>query len=580
MKRTFRLRGRWSGELLLVGWPGVRHYSAEQAAIVLREWCAEDSSNAGQIVAMAAGSAGGARSLEDAITIVARLVADGSFAMIEVEPDALPGIPIFGRSRAEHGGDWENIPRLAELRESDPTFTFGSVSVELVHETGIPFAGREIKIKYGHGGSDRAVLDDLGRWSNRSTPIVGLPRVVFPKALELTELERSIGPRDGFEIEPTDLEIPSLDAPELTLPRYGTHFRIVVRSPEVVAPTDTRTACVRMVGMLFELNKAFLLPPALEGIRILAHMYEKMPGAEILVVGHTDRTGKKYRNDSMSLERARAVIAYMTDDVDAWLACYGKDVDVSRRWGPTEDLAMLSALPRAAERPYYSEEHDEHDVPAAIRRFQTAHGLAVDGEAGPETRRALIREYMELDGTTLPAGTTAVAHGCGEFFPAVPTDDEVEELQNRRVEVFFFRDGIKPRPTSENSKPGSTEYPAWNDAVDEERTFTPTKDGRGTLLLATDIDAELAELATVEFRLASLDGLFEQVVDGGSTRVTATGHVLLEFGEVPRGSFLTLVALFADGSQEILLEDKPFPELAQFGPNESVVDPFTLGRPT
>jgi hypothetical protein len=180
--------------------------------------------------------------------------------------------------------------------------------------------------------------------------------------------------------------------------------------------------------MLFELNKSFLLPAATEGTRLLEHMYRSMPDAQILAVGHTDRTGKKFRNDSLSLERAEAVVAYARDDVDRWLANYDSTMDASRRWGRGEDLLMLSCLPRG-NTPYYSAEHPEHSFEAATRRLQEAHGLVVDGDLGPVSRRALVGEYMALDGTSVPASAKFVAHGCGEHFPQIPTEDEVALLR-------------------------------------------------------------------------------------------------------------------------------------------------------
>src|SRR4051794_30337328 len=70
-----------------------------------------------------------------------------------------------------------------------------------------------------------------------------------------------------------------------------------------------------------------------------------------------------------------------------------------------------------------------------------------------------------------------IAHGVGENFPL---DDSGEELDDapadekadpidRRVELFFFDPefGITPPPPGKNSKPGSTEYPAWRDRTTE-----------------------------------------------------------------------------------------------------------------
>ena len=102
-----------------------------------------------------------------------------------------------------------------------------------------------------------------------------------------------------------------------------------------------------------------------------------------------------------------------------------------------------------ARSPYYAGPiHGQLDAATddALRRFQADHGLAVDGAPGPDTRRALVTDYMAIDGTSLPPGTDVARHGCGEYHNAVPTPDETEEQANRRVEVFFFEGPIEPPP--------------------------------------------------------------------------------------------------------------------------------------
>lgn len=109
---------------------------------------------------------------------------------------------------------------------------------------------------------------------------------------------------------------------------------------------------------------------------------------------------------------------------------------------------MLGALP-AGGPPYYEGPVDGvagTQTTEAVRRFQRDHGLTEDGAAGPVTRRALVTDYMALDGTSLPPGTPIQTHGCGEAHPQVPTPDETDEPANRRVEVFLFEGPIDPPP--------------------------------------------------------------------------------------------------------------------------------------
>lgn len=406
-------------EYLLVSARDVQQWSGATAREVLLGVLREGIGG-GEVrrVAERLGFAGDPSDAEAVARWVAEAIASGRLLAVALPQPFLGARPVLYRDEA--ADVWATAVPLSSLRE-EPTQEFAWVSIELVDHLGVPYASTELTLVHCDGRRDRVVLDALGRHTARAVAYPGPTRVELPARLDVAA--DTSGPplaMDGFQRNAGDIAVPRRGAPAVMLSVLDRHHRLVV------AP-DVRAACVRLVGMLFELNKAFLLPAALEGIRLLATMYERMPGAEILVVGHTDRTGKAFRNDSLSLERAEAVIAYMTDDVDAWLAFYGAQTDVSRRWGVTEDLLMLSSLP-VGQTPYYSASHGDHSFAAAVRRFQDANGLVVDGDPGPQTRRALIAQYMALDGTTLPGSVSALAHGCGEHFAVVPTEDGVEEL--------------------------------------------------------------------------------------------------------------------------------------------------------
>ncbi|MBN2037193.1 MAG: peptidoglycan-binding protein [Chitinispirillaceae bacterium] len=242
---------------------------------------------------------------------------------------------------------------------------------------------------------------------------------------------------------------------------------------------DMRAAvwCIRMYGFYFETEKCFLLPAAMKGIKKIKTQYDTCPGYAILIVGHADTRGGDSYNSTLSLERADSIHAYLQDTVEAWLDWYGAAKSASKRWGTREDQYMLSRVPENGPG-YYTGTVDGIAGPAtakAARAFQEDSGLKVDGIIGPQTRRALIREYMGLDNTSLPAGSPVTTHGCGEFFPEVPASadaaftagEEKRQSKNRRVEIFFFRDGIVPPPPGKLSGKESTEYPQWKAAATE-----------------------------------------------------------------------------------------------------------------
>lgn len=251
--------------------------------------------------------------------------------------------------------------------------------------------------------------------------------------------------------------------------------------PLVVLDGAAQRPQVRLVGgiprsvlaklkLFFNTNKTFLLPTALPSVRKLRALYAKNAPCKLLVVGHADTRGDVAFNDKLSLLRAEATIAYLKDDVDAWLKFY-KDSDEHKKWGKVEDHLMLTALPDYGDKPKGEDE---------VTFFQRTRNLKVDGDAGDETRRALVTEYMALDGASLSEQVgeiEAVAHGCGEHFPLDDTGEQLDtkpqnekrDRVDRRVDLFFFDPefGITPKPPGPNSKAKSPEYPLWRKRVAE-----------------------------------------------------------------------------------------------------------------
>lgn len=220
----------------------------------------------------------------------------------------------------------------------------------------------------------------------------------------------------------------------------------------------------RLFGLCFDTSKCFLLPSARGSLVRLKELYEKNPDTDLLVVGHTDRAGTPSHNDPLSLERAEAMVAFLQDKVDAWYAWYGSSKPADKRWGHREDELMIEGI---------AEDKGE-TLPVdrtPVEWYQETRGLQVDNIAGEQTRKALIKEYMSLDDTTLPEGIKIVAHGCGENFPVTAAADGTAAQEDRRVEMFFFdnayyrtqprAEAVLPPPPGKNSPPGSTAYPEW-----------------------------------------------------------------------------------------------------------------------
>ncbi|MBL9013349.1 MAG: peptidoglycan-binding protein [Myxococcales bacterium] len=229
-----------------------------------------------------------------------------------------------------------------------------------------------------------------------------------------------------------------------------------------VVELPPRVFRARLSCIHFDTDKSFMLPMSLPGIRNIKSYYDQHPGLTVLVNGHTDRVGQPAWNLDLSVERAKSIAAYLTSSVDDWMPWYSSGI-ASKRWSYREDQHMLSTVTDASGAPYYAGPIDGVNSPAtqdAARQFQTDNGLAVDGFLGPETRRALVTKYMELEGTTLPATATLVTHGCGEAHPIDQT--EAADEDNRRVEIFLFDGPIDPPVQDPCPSPsGCTSYEQW-----------------------------------------------------------------------------------------------------------------------
>jgi outer membrane protein OmpA-like peptidoglycan-associated protein len=343
---------------------------------------------------------------------------------------------------------------------------------------------------------------------------------------------------------------------QLTHAEARTPHRLRIGEPHVVKVLAARR--VRLAGMFFDLNKCFLLPSAMKGIREVKRQYDRHPAGSLLVVGHTDTSGKDDYNLALSLERADAVAAYLTDQVEAWEKFFGH-ASPEKRWGMREIQHMLSALPEG-EAPYFQglpTGAQDARTTAAIKAFQQDQGLEVDGIAGPKTRKALIGAYMALDGTSLPAGISLVTHGCGENFPAASAEDGVRSPDDRRVEAFLFDGDIEPPPPGKTSKKGSTEYPRWLSQVAHTVDFSGEGEEEEALDCRFDFvlhsEAEEAPFANAPFKVELAAGEFlEGSTDGaGAFRKegVAPGDYRLEIA----GITMTIPALGKDEDARELL---------------------------
>lgn len=317
-------------------------------------------------------------------------------------------------------------------------------AVVLVDEIGEPLVGATLSFTGTEVGE--AVTDDAGRVELTAEQVQTCSVRVDYDAIVEELVARWTSVRAGALVEDNDQATVRLlgdDNPALVFSGEEHRLSVQPRVDRFIAE-----------GLLFETDKNFLLPSALPAMTTVVTHYGRTPGFEVLVVGHTDRTGAVAHNDALSLSRAEAMAAFLRDDVQPWLSQYEASVPAAQRWGTHEDALMLAALPDVAARPAGV---------GAVQHFQQTRGLLVDGVAGPQTRQALIADYMATDGTTLPSDATLFAHGAGEHFSRSDAPDGTDSAEDRRVEVFFFppATGVLPPPPAANSGPDDPEYPEW-----------------------------------------------------------------------------------------------------------------------
>jgi hypothetical protein len=225
--------------------------------------------------------------------------------------------------------------------------------------------------------------------------------------------------------------------------------------------------CFRLEDVVFEFDSSFVRPEVAKEMRYLADLREKHKEGDdmppLSVFGHGDPVGMDDYNKQLSGRRATAVYAMLVRDVDLWEQLYTQPLG-GDKWGNPSIETMLTALDRL---PETGGENSAGQTQDAVQAFQAEKGLAADGVVGPNTRKALYRDYMDLIcGPRLllekekdflarhkDAGGKGDYQGCGEFNPVRmfsqeenaryekakdKTERNEENEPNRRVMILLF----------------------------------------------------------------------------------------------------------------------------------------------
>ncbi len=240
--------------------------------------------------------------------------------------------------------------------------------------------------------------------------------------------------------------------------------------------------CFKIEDLLFDFDSSFVRPdieqglPRLAQLRVDHKIKDPKSGADLFpplsIFGHADPVGNDDRNKQLSGRRAAAIYGMLVRDVDLWDRLFTAPLG-PHDWGTRSIQVMLSRV----QSPIGTDGQSGAETRDAVRTFQAAQGLGVDGTAGPLTRKALYRAYMDalcgprllLDkvtdflGRNADAGGKADFQGCSEFNPlllfskseagafagaADKTDRNRENAPNRRVMVLLFAPGRRVRPAA------------------------------------------------------------------------------------------------------------------------------------
>ena len=260
------------------------------------------------------------------------------------------------------------------------------------------------------------------------------PRLVQTAAVDFDDL--------GFATRTVTVAYPRRRA----VPEPG----VIPPKPAGPDPGSSRSVLLRVVDFAFDTDKSFVLPQALPGLAVLkaqcAAQVSSSSGGEVLILGHTDRTGAPEDNLGISLQRARRVVEYLRGDVDGWRLLFDGSMPASIRWGAHEEAHMLAALGHGGD----------------VLGFQASvAGLARSGVVDDATRRALIERYMARTGPGIPASLPMHAVGAGEGFVVEANADGVASAANRRIEALVFGDAISPPAPDKFLAVGAPEYATW-----------------------------------------------------------------------------------------------------------------------
>ncbi len=272
--------------------------------------------------------------------------------------------------------------------------------------------------------------------------------------------------------------------------------------------------CWRLEDLRFEFGSSFIAPDAALEFAHLAELAAEHKGARLSVFGHADPTGFDENNKKLGGRRAASVYAALIRRPEIWEDIYSQEGKYTAAhavddWG-------VRALQRMLEGGGYApgpiDGRMGDQTRAAVKSFQSDHGLTADGNPGKQTRAKLFLAYMDLLCRDAKGGAfklepdsflgrgadelgKADYQGCGEFNPLLlfseaeqqrfqqpghKAERDEENAPNRRVLVLLFREGAWiapdrwPCPRAKEG-PAACKKRFWSDGEERRQKRHPSE---------------------------------------------------------------------------------------------------------
>jgi N-acetyl-anhydromuramyl-L-alanine amidase AmpD len=213
------------------------------------------------------------------------------------------------------------------------------------------------------------------------------------------------------------------------------------------------------------------------GIAVIAaalRFAEAHPDKRLKLIGHTDTSGSRSYNQTLSEDRAKNVHAVLTGDRDGWAsACQARHrvedwqrilkwVHEAHGWDcdPGEVDNVYGPMTQAARERFRTRYNEDFGASIPVRGAQSE----ADWKAFFDLYDVSIAQLMGVATTDLPAARQKLVFldpptmGCGEQWPKEGRNvHNLRSEVNRRVELVFFDEGEVPDFASE-TPPGASLY--------------------------------------------------------------------------------------------------------------------------